>query len=81
MALPLRGWTLLRAGGHNAALACKKARALDNPRLEYRQPEACLAHAVLFYLSASSLRICTRRILPLTVLGNSSTNSTTRGYL
>ena len=33
------------------------------------------------YLVWSFLRICTRRIFPLIVLGSSLTNSTTRGYL
>ena len=34
-------------------------------------------HSVTFLLS----RICTRRIFPLMVFGNSSTNSMMRGYL
>ena len=33
------------------------------------------------YFALSFLRISTRRILPLMVLGSSSTNSTMRGYL
>ncbi len=75
----------LRQNGDIGLLIPKKAQVFCDCTLKQRRPAEENLGGPLFYfvqyLFWSSLRICTRRILPLMVLGSSFTNSTTRGYL